>query len=343
MPLHLLGKKSWNVYNADNVDRVRRDEAAARAREEAEEQRMQEEDEATRIAILRGERPPPLASPPDEIGEASPREHDGGTERPRKRRRIRGEDDTDREMRFAREDADSGRKAQEILLSNEKNRDAPLLDHDGHLQLFASAENTSRGPKKSRAKPSDRDQDRRRGVLLTDAAGYRNRMRDPWYVDTGGKEEGGADVPPVAHAPLSAVEPRDVWGNEDPRRREREQNRVSKSDPFALMQSAQRQLKQSERDKRQWHSARLEDVSVRESIVHPADGRQRRREIKRRKQGEEDDGSLDGFALDEPRKEKDGGMKESLRADERKHRRRHRHRTKSRPREESRRSSNGEQ
>ena len=33
MVLHLLGKKSWNVYNTDNVERVRKDEAEARARE----------------------------------------------------------------------------------------------------------------------------------------------------------------------------------------------------------------------------------------------------------------------------------------------------------------------
>lgn len=54
MPLHLLGKKSWNVYNTDNIERVRRDEAAARAREEADEQRMQEEDAERRLKILRG-------------------------------------------------------------------------------------------------------------------------------------------------------------------------------------------------------------------------------------------------------------------------------------------------
>ncbi|CAI4217235.1 unnamed protein product [Parascedosporium putredinis] len=57
MPLHLLPKKSWNVYNADNIARVRRDEAAAKAKEEAEEQRMQEYDAQRRLAILRGEIP----------------------------------------------------------------------------------------------------------------------------------------------------------------------------------------------------------------------------------------------------------------------------------------------
>ncbi|KAG9717065.1 hypothetical protein KCU60_g9544, partial [Aureobasidium melanogenum] len=55
MVLHLLGKKSWNVYNKDNIDRVRRDEAAAQAREQEAERRMDQEDAARRIAILRNE------------------------------------------------------------------------------------------------------------------------------------------------------------------------------------------------------------------------------------------------------------------------------------------------
>ena len=63
MPLHLLGKKSWNVYNHDNIEAVRRDEAAAAARQEARDQVMQEQDALRRTAILRGETPPTFPSP----------------------------------------------------------------------------------------------------------------------------------------------------------------------------------------------------------------------------------------------------------------------------------------
>ena len=70
MPLHLLGKKSWNVYNTDNVERVRRDEADARAREEAAEQLMQEQDAERRIALLRGEEPPAVPDLADENEDA---------------------------------------------------------------------------------------------------------------------------------------------------------------------------------------------------------------------------------------------------------------------------------
>ena len=42
MPLHLLSKKSWNVYAPDNIARVKRDQAAAQAREEEEDRWLQE-------------------------------------------------------------------------------------------------------------------------------------------------------------------------------------------------------------------------------------------------------------------------------------------------------------
>ncbi|RPB24923.1 hypothetical protein L211DRAFT_129864 [Terfezia boudieri ATCC MYA-4762] len=53
MPLHLLPKKSWNVYNADNIERVRHDEEIARKKEEEEETKMQQEDAERRMMELR--------------------------------------------------------------------------------------------------------------------------------------------------------------------------------------------------------------------------------------------------------------------------------------------------
>ncbi|RMD40412.1 hypothetical protein DV735_g4729, partial [Chaetothyriales sp. CBS 134920] len=98
MPLHLLGKKSWNVYNTDNIARVRRDEAAARA-EQAEKERQQHEHEAgARLALLRGEIAD-RSSAVDDAGSLGTEDIPGSR---RKKRRLAGEDDTDRDIRLAR-------------------------------------------------------------------------------------------------------------------------------------------------------------------------------------------------------------------------------------------------
>jgi len=53
MPLHLLHHKSYHVYSAENIARVRRDEADAAAHEAAEDARMQAADAEARMKLLR--------------------------------------------------------------------------------------------------------------------------------------------------------------------------------------------------------------------------------------------------------------------------------------------------
>ncbi|CAZ83079.1 unnamed protein product [Tuber melanosporum] len=53
MPLHLLHHKSYHVYSAENIARVRRDEVDAAAREAAEDARMQAADAEARMKLLR--------------------------------------------------------------------------------------------------------------------------------------------------------------------------------------------------------------------------------------------------------------------------------------------------
>ena len=82
---------------------------------------MQEEDAERRIRILRGKAVSPPrepAPPPDNDCSHQPqrrvdKEGEGGGRyrRERKRRRIAGEDDTEREMRYAREDAVTAHEA----------------------------------------------------------------------------------------------------------------------------------------------------------------------------------------------------------------------------------------
>ena len=178
MVLHLLGKKSWNVYNSENVERVRRDEAEAQAREEAEEERMQDEDAARRIAILRGEPvPPDSVDEPKEL-EEHPRRRD---EAPRKRRRLRGEDDTDRDIRYAREDAEAGKKASKALTKPSVS-DAPLLDHNQHLQLIPApnekdirkAKNDEVEAEKAKKRKREEDQQKEGKVQPGNAESHNN-------------------------------------------------------------------------------------------------------------------------------------------------------------------------
>ncbi|KAK3643893.1 hypothetical protein LTR56_009988 [Elasticomyces elasticus] len=305
MPLHLLGKKSWNVYNTANVDRVRRDEADDQAREEAEEQRMQDEDAATRIAILRGE---PAAPLPDSapVGDADstantkvPRSREAGEagKRERKRRKLRGEDDTDADIRFAREDVEAGQKAKTVLAKKDTD-DAPLVDYAGHLQLIpAPDEKAIRKAGKNaeveaeKAKKRKREEDQYM-MKFSNAAGYSNGMEKPWYASNKLAKH-AKDVTSTA-AVLSDVQEKDVWGNEDPRRKNREQSRISSSDPFAAMQHAQRQLKQSSADKEHWQRERAAELEE----LKKTEDRRRRREKHQERHHDVDE--LGGFSLDAP-------------------------------------------
>ncbi len=335
MPLHLLGKKSWNVYNTANVEKVRHDEVEAQAREDAEEQRMQADDAARRLALLRGEEPPPLPIAEDHeanaSGERKRRSEDAG---PRRRKKRRGEDDTDQAIRYAREDAEAGEKARERLVfkGRKEENDAPLIDRAGHVQLIPApdeatvrkaAKNAEAEAEKAKKKKRDEDQYTMR---FSNAAGFnKSAEQKPWYA------AGASRVGESNAVVLSDVQDKDVWGNADPRRKNREQNRISSTDPFAFMQQAQRQLKRSETDRVKWQRER--DAEIEE--LKRAEIRERR-EKKRHHRRREDSGdvdSLEGFSLDAPaekRRERERSDQDGTRR--RHHHRRHRSRSRSRER-----------
>jgi hypothetical protein len=351
MVLHLLGKKSWNVYNADNVERVRRDEAHAKAREEAEEQRMQEEDAARRLAILRGEASAPAAltgsserpeaidravhkggadgiGPQAAVGSRAADAGGGSFARERKRRRLRGEDDTDRDIRYAREDAEAGEKARKAFMKK-SDEDASLVDHAGHLQLIPAPDEKALRKAKDAEAEAENGKKRRReeglvNMKFSDAAGYNNSVTSkPWYASNKHAEKQAEDRKALM---LPGVQEKDAWGNEDPRRKERERNRVSTNDPFAAMQQAQRQLKQSERDKAKWEKERAAELDE----LKRAEEKRRHRDRRHRRLEEEDE--LEGFSLDAPaesrqeRSDHDRGRRH-------RHHRHHRHRSRSRSRD----------
>jgi hypothetical protein len=347
MPLHLLGKKSWNVYNTDNVERVRRDEADARAREEAAEQLMQEQDAERRIALLRGEKPPALPAVADESHDNEhahgPRRRDDESVAPRerKRRRLKGEDETETEMRYAREDVEAGSRARESLqVKAKRSSDAPLQDHKGHIQLVSEPDErhgrkseTSKDGKASQRKKDEEEQ--QHGMRFSDAAGYRKGTNKPWYASSD-KPARESDHKPSSELVLAEHPGKDVWGNEDPRRIERDRSRLVSSDPFAMMQQAQKQLKRSEGDREKWQAERDRELQQLKKEEEKKRRHERKHESRRQSRRDEEHDDLEGFSLDGPATESRGAHDEHRRH-RYSRRRRSRERSRSRSRERRRR------
>ncbi|KAI9674120.1 MAG: hypothetical protein M1817_001938 [Caeruleum heppii] len=292
MPLHLLGKKSWNVYNADNIARVRQDEARAQAREEEEERRMQEVDAARRMQILRGLSPEPSSTLPEPHEERSHRRDSG---REKKRRRIAGEDDTDRDIRLAQETS-ALVTSKTTLKSKEETRsktsDAPLTDHAGHINLFPE-ERTSREPTKNAEEMADRKKKEREledqyTMRFSNAAGFKQSLENPWYSSLSKRQEEGQDPMPQVG--------KDVWGNEDPGRKEREKRRLTSGDPLASMKRGVKDLKQMEVARKKWVAEK--EMELRRLKQAESESRRRRRK---------DDEGLNGFSLDGPTHEAAAG------------------------------------
>ena len=274
---HLLGKKSWNVYNQDNIVKVRRDEAEARLREEEQERRMQAVDADRRLQILRGE---PLEALPEDAEQKSSHKRereDGGQHR--KRRRIGCEDDTDRDMRLARQAAAGS--ATEKSLPKSKRRDAPIVDHKGHISLFPEEQ---RRPEKnaeaeSEAAKKKREYEDQYTMRFSNAAGMKQSLESPWYSTSTNGESALLNLPG-----------KDVWGNDDPRRKEREQKRLDTSDPLAVMKKGVKQLREADKQRQQWKAEREKDLKEVEEMA--------REQRRRRRHEDEDEDSLEDFTLD---------------------------------------------
>lgn len=314
--------QSWNVYNSDNIARVKADEAAAAAREAADEQRMQELDAERRAAILRGQTPPPLpehVSNKDQDSKRARSKDERGHDR--KRRKLAGEDDTDMDIRLAKSAAtpgeDGGKDARVLKLRSTDN-DAPLQNHAGNIDLFpVDMKEAIRREKNAEAEKEKRKKEKaledQYTMRFANAAG-RGATEQPWYAAQQKPSRGSR-----AGEDLDMFEGfvnKNVWGNEDPRRKEREQARISSNDPFAFMQQAQAQLSKSKQDKKQWAEERARELRELRIAQEKEDRRSESHKRKRREHNNPDDDDT-------------GDATESSR-------RKHRHRSRSRERHEHR-------
>lgn len=257
---------------------------------------MQEVDAERRIQILRGERPstppPPLPShSASEARQISERTSVDGAGQHRKRRRLAGEDDTDRDIRLAREDASNASAARDRLAltsSREgKGAEAPLVDSAGHINLFPVESGNKKAEKNVEAEAEAAKKKRRYEdqytMRFSNAAGFKEKIgRQPWYSSS------GQDLA----APDSQPE-KDVWGNEDPRRKEREKARMDSNDPLAAMKRGVRQLRATEQERKRWNEEKRKEL---EALRSEERHRSKHRHSRRSRSVD----SLEGFSLDTP-------------------------------------------
>ena len=125
-------------------------------------------------------------------------------------------------------------------------------------------------------------------MRLSDAAGRsRGEREDPWY----------------SSKKLTALDDhraervrKDVWGNDDPNRKARDQVRMAANDPLAAMMAGVKQVRKVEADRKKWKLER--DAEIR-SLREDERRRHRRRERNRGDGPNRDKDELESFSLDD--------------------------------------------
>jgi len=249
---------------------------------------MQELDAERRMQILKGEIPTPLPKE-DEASEDGRDNSSYGPGRECKRRKKAGENDTDFEMRIVAEQTapkDSDTSKRMVL----RKSDAPLVDQAGHIDLFPQEpsrrtveKNAESEREAAKKKKEYEDQYRMR---FSNAAGFKQGLENPWYSK--------ATTEPLAVE--EEVPGTDVWGNEDPRRKQREAARMVSNDPFTLMKQGAAQVRKVEQERKRWREEKEREMKELGEVES------RRKKHKRRHEDDED--NLEDFRLDGPDRER---------------------------------------
>jgi hypothetical protein len=161
--------------------------------------------------------------------------------------------------------------------------DAPLQDHAGHIDLFPVDMKDALKRERAEAEQEKRKKEKAIESQFTmrfSSAAGRDGVSRPWYAAVHSPKQSAGDKKELSI--YEGFVNKDVWGNEDPRRKEREQARISTNDPFAFMQKAQAQLKKSKQDRKQWAEERSRELMELRSAQEREDRRSRHLKRKRR-------------------------------------------------------------
>lgn len=267
---------------------------------------MQDVDAARRLAILRGETPPPLPEPEPDIDPSDKkfarrdRDGAGAASFASRKRKRRGEDDTDFEMRVAQERAAMGdRIARELrapLPDGSKSTETNIIGKDGHIDLVGPlppTATTDKNPEYERdAAKKKREMEDQYTMRFSNAAGKDGfAAGDPWYARSGSRSSKRMPTKQELDQEIGIEAPtKDVWGNEDPRRKVREAERITSNDPLAMMKMGAKRVREIEKERRKENEERereLKDLQKEQRREEKRQRRERREEDRERHRGRE--------------------------------------------------------
>lgn len=309
---------------------------------------MQEIDSTRRLAILRGEIPPPLPESEPEIDPSDKkfarRDRDNAIGFISRKRKRADEDDTDFEMRMAQERAALGQEiAKELRAPGPdglKSEEVDIVGKDGHINLVGAPLPTDRSGKnpeyEREAAKKKREMEDQYTMRFSNAAGRDGfAAGDPWYAKSGSRSSRCIPTKEELDAEVGIEAPtKDVWGKEDPRRKAREAERITINDPLAMMKMGAKRVREVTKERRREDKERereLRDLRKEE-----------RRQEKRQRREQRDDSR-------ERRRDRDGHSSDRTHRSEPRHRdrereeRRDRHRNGDRDRDKSRGSEQSNQ
>ena len=280
---------------------------------------MQEEDANRRLAILRGEVPPspPAEAPLNRAVDKDLGDFPGsGPTRERKKRKRTGEDDTEFELRLARERA-SREEASPALIRKSHSK-APLVNKEGHIDLFGDEKARMHAEKNEEAMREaakrKREFEDQYTMRFSNAAGKAGLEKGPWYAAA------GAVMAPETFDPPS----RDVWGNDDPGRKQREIARLSAGDPLAMMKKGASKAKEVRKAREKLQKERDDELN---QLIKGERKKARHEESSQKRKRQEERDSRREPRRDKERREKDSDKRRERSASPRKDReRQHRRR-----------------
>lgn len=214
---------------------------------------MQEIDAQRRMAILRGEVPPPLLEPAEDAKTSTDKRDSiearilypgGGTHKKRKRA---GEDDTEFELRLANERLEPATSHTDEV--RKPTSSAPITDRAGHFDLFGDEKARAHTEKNEEAEKEKKKKQREFEDQYT--------MR---FSNATGK--GGLDKPWYSNSSVAGVNRtmKDVWGNEDPKRKERDTQRMVSNDPLAMMKKGASKVRELKQERKNFQEERDEEL-----------------------------------------------------------------------------------